>query len=277
MASIEEYTAEELESLAKDRPKNETEKRFVLSPEEFSKERLRAVKDEMAEMQAKYSEVLSLCMFGSMVKGTAHEGSDIDAYLYIDSELAAQREGIPEENILEHYSGDNQTHLTKDVAKKYALEFRGGLKEKAGLEDEAVEHIRSMPISEKVINDEIESLLDYYKRKEEFEADTEKWFDSEPPRGSDIEALLAYQKAKPERPEHMSPSLGSMFHLDAGGGIRKYRKLFVEKLSQMGTEGEKIWTDTIMGTEMLENNLSLDDTKRYPRLLKDAVKLYIDK
>ncbi len=276
MTTHEQYTPEELESLAKDRPKNETEKRFVLSPEEFSRERLQAVKDEIAEMQAKYPEVLSLCMFGSMVKGTAHEGSDIDAYLYIDSELAAQREGIPEEEILEHYPDDNQTYLTKEVAKKYILEFREGLKEKAGLEDEAVEHVRSRPISEKVIYDEIESLLDYYKRKEEFEANTEKWFDSEPPKGSDIEALVAYQKAKPERPEHMSPSLGSMFHLDAGGGIRKYRKVFVQKLSQMGAEGERIWTDTIMGTEMLENNLSLDDTKRYPRLLKDAMKAYVE-
>ncbi len=67
-----------------------------------------------------------------------------------------------------------------------------------------------------------------------------------------------------------------MFYLDVGGGIRKYRKLFIEKLSKLGIDGEKIWADTIMGTEMMENNLSLDETKRYPRTLAEAIKLYAD-
>jgi predicted nucleotidyltransferase len=270
----EYYTSDQIESLNKQRPKNESEKRFVLSTEEFSRERLNAVKNEVVEMQQKYPEVLSLCMYGSMVKGTAHEGSDIDGYLFIDSELASERAGLSEEEILEKYSYDNQMYLTKDVAEKYSTEFREGLKQKVNLKDEDVEHIRSRPISKKVIDDEIETLLRYYRELEKHEVDMEKWFDSEPQRGSNIDDLLAYQKSKPKRPEYVAPSLGPMFHLDVGNGIKKYRKLFIEKLNQLGIEGEKIWEDTIRGTEMLENNLSLDEDKHYPRSLKDATKIY---
>jgi predicted nucleotidyltransferase len=270
----EYYTSDQIESLNKQRPKNESEKRFVLSTEEFSRERLNAVKNEVVEMQQKYPEVLSLCMYGSMVKGTAHEGTDIDGYLFIDSELASERAGLSEEEILEKYSYDNQMYLTKDVAEKYSTEFREGLKQKVNLKDEDVEHIRSRPISKKVIDDEIETLLRYYRELEKHEVDMEKWFDSEPQRGSNIDDLLAYQKSKPKRPEYVAPSLGPMFHLDVGNGIKKYRKLFIEKLNQLGIEGEKIWEDTIRGTEMLENNLSLDEDKHYPRSLKDATKIY---
>mgnify|MGYP003393243005 CR=1 FL=1 len=100
-----------LGSFEKQRPKNETKKRFVLSPEEFSKERLAAVKGVMGEIQSKYPEVLSLCMFGSMVKGTAHKESDIDGYLFIDTSLIAQKENIPEERIIEHHKTRNATYL----------------------------------------------------------------------------------------------------------------------------------------------------------------------
>ncbi|HEY9584933.1 MAG TPA: nucleotidyltransferase domain-containing protein [Candidatus Paceibacterota bacterium] len=272
---MENYTPEQLALLAKERPKNETAKRFILSKEVFSKERLEAVKIEVEEMRAKYPEVLSLCLFGSMVKGTAHEGSDIDGYLFIDSALVAQRENLSEEKILEqHPKVFNQIYLTEEMAQKYIIEFRDGLKEKTGLTDKEVEHIRSRPISEKVIEDEIAILLEYQINISKYQSDTERWIESRPPRGSNLEEFLAYERAKPERPEYVRPSLGAMFHLDVGNGIKKYRKLYIEKLGHLGPDGEKIWADTIKGTEMLENNLSTDDKKRYPRTLAEAVKVY---
>lgn len=271
-----------LESLSKVRPENGTNKRFVLSKEDFSKERIIAVKQEVEEMKKKYPEVLSLCMFGSMVKGTAHEGSDIDAYLYIDSAKAAERKGVTEEEILETHERLDGVYLTREVAKLYILEFRNGLKEKADLEDKDVEHIRSRPISEKIINDEIKSLIDYYKEKEKvntFHERLAEWEKKKPEVGVSIDELLVYQKSRPEMPRSPSlimPDLGSMFHLEVGGGIRKYRKMFLDRLVELGPVGEKIWTNTIESTEIMENNLSTNESKRYPRTLMDAIRVYIN-
>jgi len=89
--------------------------------------------------------------------------------------------------------------------------------------------------------------------------------------------LFATKKNKPNRPEppqqpHDRASL--MFHLDVGGGIRKYRKMYIDKLVQLGPVGEKIWTDTIRSTESMENNLANNTSKRYPRTLAEAVEMY---
>lgn len=278
------YSEEELNSLAKERPRNETSKRFVLSKEQFSRERLNAVKEEVDELQRKYPEVLSLCLFGSMVKGTAHEGSDIDGYLYIDSALIAQKEGVPEEEVLEKHSTRNETYLKQEIARSYVTELRTGIQEKTGLKDEDVKHVRSSPISEKVIDNGIDATLDYYKKKEAYlagldayHATFDHWLRSKPPQGSEVDVLLAYEKQKPERPKSPDPvstNFGSMFHLEVGGGIRPYRKMLLKKLVDLGPAGEQVWADIIRSTEMMENNLSTDKNKRYPRTLADAVKQY---
>ena len=65
-----------------------------------------------------------------------------------------------------------------------------------------------------------------------------------------------------------------MFHLDVGGGIRKYRKAFIDELAKLGPEGERLWEETIRSTEMMENNLSLDESRHYPRTLSEAVEVY---
>jgi len=275
-----ELSSKELESLSKARPENETSKRFVLSKEDFSKERLTAIKTVVEEIKEKYPEILSLCMFGSMVKGTAHEGSDIDAYLYIDSEKASERRGVTEEQI--HVTSDRvgEVYLKKEVAELYILEFRNRLKEMADLEDVDVEHIRSRPISEKIINDEIKSLTDYFNDKEKVETYCDRldeWEKKKPETGVAIDVLVKHYESRPEMPSSqrfVMPNLGPMFHLEVGGDIRKYRKMFLEKLLELGPLGEKIWATTIESTEMMENNLSTDKSKRYPRTLEDAIRVY---
>ncbi len=273
----EGYTPEQLESLTKERPKNETNKRFVLSKETFAQERMQAVREAVDEIKEKHDEVLSFCMFGSMTKGTAHVGSDIDGYLFIDSERIAQKDGVPEDQVLRAIEGQspNMTYLTEEVAKKYILEFRDSIKNKSDLKDKDVGHVRTRPISEKVIDKEISSFLTYFKDLDVYKEASTLWFKNYPTRGtSSVDELIAREKAKPHFPEKVSSSLSLMFHLDIGGGIKKYRKLFIKKLQELGPEGERIWTDTITSTEMMENNLSTDKTKRYPRTLAEAVEVY---
>lgn len=269
-----EYTDEQLASLAKERPKNESGKRFVLSQNETLRSRLDIVKQEVEKLKEKYPEVLSLCLFGSMVKGTAHEGSDIDGELFIDTSVIAEREGVSERELIEEIPGRDRLYLTQEVAKKYILELREAIKASAGLEDEDVHHIRSMPISEQIIDREIERMVDYYRALDKYENDIEKWYGSQPLNRGDIDAELERLKSRPGRPQFISPELCEMFYLDVGGGIKKYRKMFVAKLLQLGVEGERLWQETIKGTEMMENNLSTDENKRYPRTLAEAVEVY---
>ena len=281
---MEKSNQERLESLSKERARNESDKRFVLSKEAFSVQRLDAVKQEVDRLKEKYPEVLSLCLFGSMVKGTAHEGSDIDGELFIDTSIIARQEGVSEDQILDSTPNRNRGYLTEEVAKKYLLELRAAIKEKTGLTDEGVKHIRSMPISEKVINDRIASAQLYYEKRKhianERGAYTQKlldWQRNKPPRGSSIDLMLENEKNKPsypKLPDFVSTGLGPLFHLDVGGGIRTYRKLFIDKLVARGEVGEQIWADTISSTIDMENNFSNVPDKRYPRTLKEAQEVY---
>jgi hypothetical protein len=46
-------------------------KRFVLTRLEFAQERMQGIKEVVSKLQKKHPEILSFCMFGSMVKGAA--------------------------------------------------------------------------------------------------------------------------------------------------------------------------------------------------------------
>jgi predicted nucleotidyltransferase len=257
--------------MAKPRPKSESEKRFSLSDEEFSKVRLRAVQDEVETIKKKHPEVLSFCMFGSMVKGTAHKGSDIDGWLYIDAEELSKIKNTDEKDLLRYDNG--QVYFDPNAIKEYIVSLREGVKARAALEDKDVEHIRSRPISKKIINTEINELVAYYRAKEKYKLDWDKWSDGSP-RFATLDQSLEHKRSEPKRPEYRGTNLEGMFHLDVGGGIRKYRKMFIEKLSKLGEDGERIWLDTIKGTEMLEHGKHADGTKRYPRTLAEAEKVY---
>lgn len=62
------------------------EKRFKLSGEPFAKERLAKVKTTVDVLKREHPEILSFCLFGSMVKGKAKPESDIDGYLFVDAD-----------------------------------------------------------------------------------------------------------------------------------------------------------------------------------------------
>lgn len=253
------------------RPRNETDKRYVLSREQFSVDRIKAVKDQVMEMKSKHPEFLSMCMFGSMVKGTAHDKSDIDGVIFVDSEVIAREKGVSEEELVQ-YNDKGLIELSVDIAREYALEMRNGIKEKTGLSDEYVADIKTFPISEGVINRDISKSISYYEAKDKYEIDNDNWNRTAPERGSSADELIQHQKSKPIRPEYAKTDLGQMFNLDVGGGIKKYRTLLINKLQGLGVQGERIWTDLIETAEFYENGTG--STQRYPRTLEGAVKLY---
>lgn len=73
--------------------------RFLLSNNPELQKRLKKLQEAVAELKKDFPEIVSLNLFGSMVKGYANETSDIDGYLMVDGTL------IP------HTSEDTYSHL----------------------------------------------------------------------------------------------------------------------------------------------------------------------
>ena len=184
-----------------------------------------------------------------MVKGAAKLESDIDGYLFIaiDELPKVDKEDVAiQDDISDH--GFLTTSLTPYYKDKYSILLRDGLKTKLNLKDEQVGHARVLAIN------------------------AEQRFNQE----RDLEEQ-EFRKAHPDeiffrklRPENLplpfaSVNLTALFHLDVGGKIGSYRAEVVNKLKQQGQAGEQAWKYIIEGTESIEQNLSTNTNKLYPR------------
>jgi hypothetical protein len=83
----------------------------------------------------------------------------------------------------------------------------------------------------------------------------------------------------PEVNPNVSLLFNAMFFLQIGNGIRKYRKILLDKLSTMGPLGEKVWEGIITAQKEFErgggkNDENEEGKKRYPETLKEAIVVY---
>lgn len=246
------------------------EKRFVIQTEDFAQKRVEALSVAVESLKKEYPEVISATLFRSLSRGDTKEDSDIDAVLYVDVDYISEKER------LEGKSGDDVIDLVvkkKELPNVPGLQFqsldiylRPDLYDKynkliqdrvlsldPSLGPDHVEHIRSLPMSESGIN----KLVDYLVKMRGVSVEQGK------------EALVVNTP---------TTLLGSMFHLDIGGGIKKYRKILLNKLNDVGPAGELIWFDIIRYVERWEQKVEeysdLPTQIHYPRKLKDAVKVY---
>lgn len=249
-------------------------KRFTLSKETFAKERIDGLKDVVADLKKEHPEVLSFAMFGSMVKGTAREASDIDGYLYVDADLAKEFSGQGSD-VLQKSADGKVTTFSDELQQQYEQEIRNKLKGRLNLSDEQVRHIRVRPINEQIVDDEIAKLDDYTAKAEQFKQESASYWDALQA-NLDGKGEIPDPASYPQYPdiESSSTNIFPMFHLKVGNGIEKYRAYLIDRLSQMGERGEKIWQQVIESTESLEQNLQSNTGKRYPRTLEEAASVY---
>ncbi|MBM4177364.1 nucleotidyltransferase domain-containing protein, partial [Candidatus Gribaldobacteria bacterium] len=203
------------------------EKRFKLSREPFAKERIKAIKDSVKKLQGEYPEVLSLCLFGSMVKGNIKKTSDIDGYLFVDVDMVKEKHlkdkdlKITEEDLL---FGESIGILFKEeIENEYSLGLKKKLFSILHLSAEQLEHLRITPISEEIIDRQVQDIVQQLKLISSYKESYRAWEESYPTeKVDDLKVLADYYKKKPEYPKLPRPSqnLRSMFHLDVGGGIR---------------------------------------------------------
>src|SRR3989344_4502474 len=67
------------------------EKRFTIQKDEGVREKVHLLQSVIAEMQKEYPEIVGATLFGSLSSGQASKESDIDAYVFVDYEKAAER------------------------------------------------------------------------------------------------------------------------------------------------------------------------------------------
>jgi predicted nucleotidyltransferase len=110
---ISEVAAESLET-----------KRFLLSRNPKLKERIRVLHKVVDDLKEQYPEIISLNLFGSLVKGYANEESDFDAQIFIDVErnLAIQRSAYNElVKAVQEATGTNRIQVDHIFAKFITL------------------------------------------------------------------------------------------------------------------------------------------------------------
>lgn len=249
------------------------EKRFRVGQEGFVKERLEALKATVAELKHEDPNVLSLCVFGSTVKGRARERSDIDGYLFIQTDPAdaARIQTTRDETGV-------STTFRMEEAGRLKEDFLHRMQKKAPFSEEQVNGIKFRPINSEIVRDHLSTFLAQKEALDSFEKLHEAWVSE---LSSDIlddpQQLAVYKEREPVRPEHPEPSstLTGMFHLDVGGGIREYRTELIKSLEKLGEAGEKAWRDIIDSVQMMEQDMELREEIRYPRSLSEARRVYI--
>lgn len=249
------------------------EKRFSVSKEQFSKDRLKRLREGFNLLQSERPELAGISLYGSMTKGNALEESDIDGDIFIDTELVQDGDQIferTEKN--EEYGQGFQYELKEDIAKTYSTFIKDYLKEKSELQGDQVKHLRTYPINRQIIDDQIKGLIDYKHQVTERDNKRDQ-IDEYYTRGEDPPDELKSN----EDPKlfYVAGNVSSLFHLQMGKGLDKYRSYLIDKLKEAGDEGEQVWQQIIQSTSFMEDygkngyrNIDL------PQTLEQASKIY---
>lgn len=260
-----------------------TPKRFELSREQFARDRVQAIRDTIDFVKKERPEIVSFALFGSLVKGNTRPESDIDMYVFIDADSVQEKH--PDEQVvvdkkwnfnLDRGEGPRAvTFRWKDFTiptrEGYYEYVVGELTSRVPLTHEQVKHIHPVPVSEEIIDEMLDDISDSYTEYPSGIESSIVYLARQLHEGDAAKEKTANSRIEPNQ------LLYSMFFLDAGGGLRKYRRHLIERLSSLGGVGEKIWKDLIRSTEAWEQKLGLLEKtsgKRYPRSLVEARLLY---
>jgi predicted nucleotidyltransferase len=243
------------------------DKRFSLSKEDFARERVGAIKEIVTELKNEHPEVLSFCMYGSMVKGTARLESDVDGYLFVDASEAGEGQNTVDNEPKINKQDDGtvstkpQARFTEEPENFYKTALENKFKDKIGFDESKTKDLKVLPISKEIIDSHVDALK---KNFEDLKAYEKAWENMDWEAGGE----------SPRRPDdiYVSDNLSKMFHLEVGGGIRKYRQHLIEKLSSLGEAGDKIWREIMDATATMEHGGI--DNARYPKNVEEARKIY---
>ncbi|MBP6976562.1 nucleotidyltransferase domain-containing protein [Candidatus Dojkabacteria bacterium] len=231
---------------------NGYEPRIYIPKDSISYTRLTETQSVVKDLKTRYPEILSLCVFGSNIKGKATKESDIDGWLFVDSEILSKGICLDESNIIQQdidCKNRNQGICFKeDIGDFYNNLIQSEVKKKLNLSDTQVKDLRTIPISKYII--------DYHLK--------------------DYSSWVKKRIISPNTFYHCLNTgyIPYIFHLAIGQGIEEYRLYLIMKLLNMRKKGELIWTEIISGVEIMENRYYTINNIKYPKTLYEAMNTY---
>jgi len=250
-----------------------SESRINIPKDSIAYTRLIETQSVVKELKQEYPEILSLCVYGSNIKGFATQQSDIDGWMFVDSQLLARDIDIEESTLLEKKKETNrytkckkeEIYFCEEIEYFYDLLIQSEIKERLNLCEIQVQHLRTRPLRKKIID----YNLEYYKRwvnRETLYRKGEK----------NINRLRDYIGKPPIYSGCLNTGyLPYIFHMAIGQGVEHYRSYLVKELTKMGERGDIIWSEIIEGVEVMENRFMLKTNIKYPRTLSEAKEIYI--
>jgi hypothetical protein len=196
-------------------------------------------------------------LFGSVLKGTAHEKSDYDTNIFID---ANKLTGMGAEVGIDN----NGTSQISDPALKaeYSSYISSYLAKKMNKPQPQIEQgIFIVPISNEIIDSELDNYVSKCEPYQRYQDALDSWLnnDMEGDRPQEAEVPL------------ISRSVGALFSAELTAGLESYRQHTIDKLDRMGKFGEDGWKDIVLLVKFGEGHLN---DSVYPKDLEEANATY---
>lgn len=212
-------------------------------------------------------------MYGSTVKGTLQEDSDVDGTWFrtvgTTDTVNTTIEVSPIDAVL------IRTRFDLNTQNNLELKVRTLMAERIHIPAEELPHLRVLPISESIIDEQIQHALPWAKAMQAYKERhnlINKYLDE----NSGLDWRDAPEHIPPPDLASVGSNIAAMFHLQIGKGIEPYRKYVIDQLMSQGDLGEIIWNDIIVSVENIEQNLNSGSlTKGYPRTLLEAKAVYV--
>ncbi len=256
-----------------------SEKRFQISDDKISRDRLSAVVKTYDELKEYLPGIpIGFSLFGSLSKGRRLQVSDVDKVYKPRFGPKFGNEQIPDIDLICYYDADamitQHSNLMLNNA-DYATTYRKEMMLKREESDSGVPDTYSKYI-EWLNSSTLETILNSFivqtitKRNDGMFAPVHLFISPVRMEGADSIMDIVMNRGD-------SMKISGPFHLDVGGGLKPYRQAFLEQLSKMEPEkAERAWKRVNWCVRFHERKgvVPAFAKKQFPATFKEAVAYY---
>lgn len=129
---------------------------------ELSSEKLKSFRDEIELMKQEHPELVGATIYGSHVTGQSKESSDIDAFVFVDTDMAGLSS---QETEVAGFDLDDNDLVSQQLIREIQEPLYRRIKESMGFTDEDLADISVVPISKKRIDNLLKERLTRTERR----------------------------------------------------------------------------------------------------------------
>lgn len=255
-----------------------TARRFELSHDEYSRERVRALLKAYRTLKGEVPFFAGITLYGSLSKGKKLTGetapsTDIDLFAFIDVDLY--------EATISNFEQENE-EFQKKV--KYVSKHDPAMRSLYNVEEVRRENVRKA--AQAFIEDRITEIMLAELKQQGLSSDKisiETDFinirddDNDSISNKILAHNLTVDSGLPGPKEENLLFVAAPFFYDIGGGLRKYREAFMKKLlAEPADVAEEQWKIVVEAMKTWERQNQVPDsvTHTYPQTLEEARKYY---